>query len=82
VACDRAGVNIDYTAPMTVKTASLLAMIGTLLFTILVAVKFFDTITGVARGIVPPMEIVPCGVYLFAGIAVTAFFWVFNRSQA
>jgi hypothetical protein len=72
---------MDYTAPMTVKTASLLALTGTLLVTVLVAVNFFNTIIGVARGIVPSMEILPCAVYLFAGIAVTAFFWVFSRSQ-
>ena len=66
---------------MTLKKASFLAMIGTLLVTILVAVHFFDTIVGVSRGIVPAMALVPCVVYFFAGIAVTAFFWAFNRSQ-
>jgi hypothetical protein len=66
---------------MTPKSASLLAFIGTLLATALIAVHFFETIVGVFRGIVPAMAIVPCVVYLFAGIAVTAFFWVFNRSH-
>jgi hypothetical protein len=66
---------------MTLKSASFLAMIGTLLVTILVAVHFADTIAGVVRGIVPAIEVVPCIVYLFAGIAVTAFFWVFSRTQ-
>ena len=65
---------------MTLKNASLLALIGTLM-TILIAVNFFNTILGVSRGIVPAMEIVPCLVYFFAGIAATAFFWAFNRSQ-
>ena len=66
---------------MTPKSASFLAFIGTALVTILVAVNFFDTVVGVLRGIVPAMAIVPCVVYLFAGIALTAFLWVFNRSQ-
>jgi len=66
---------------MTLKSASLLALIGTLLVTVLVGVHFFETIVGVSRGIVPAMEIVPCVVYFFAGVAVTAFFWAFYRSQ-
>jgi hypothetical protein len=72
---------MDYTARMTVKTASLLALIGTFLVTVIVAVNSFETIIGVARGIVPSMAIVPCVVYLFAAIAVTAFFWAFRQSQ-
>ena len=66
---------------MTLKTVSFLAMIGTFLATILVAVNFLRTITGISSGIVPAMELVPCSVYLFAGITVTAFFWIFNKSQ-
>ena len=66
---------------MTLKKASFLAMIGTLLVTILVAVHFFDTIVGVSRGIVPVMALVPCVVYFFAGVAMTCFFWAFYRSQ-
>ena len=68
-------------ATMTLKSATLLALIGTLLVTILVSVHFFDTIVGVSRGIIPAMALLPCVVYFFAGIALSAFFWVFNRSQ-
>ena len=67
---------------MTLKTASILAFVGTLLATGLVAVHFFDTISGVVRGIVPAMALVPCIVYFFAGVTVTLFFWVFSRSQS
>lgn len=68
-------------ATMNLKSASLLALIGMLLVTILVAVHFFETILGVSRGIVPAMALVPCIVYFFAGIALTVFFWVFHRRQ-
>lgn len=66
---------------MTLKSASLLALIGTFLMTVLVAVNFFDTIVGVSHGIVPAMSLVPCLVYFFAGISITVYFWVFRRSQ-
>ena len=68
-------------ATMTLKSASLLALIGTVLMTLLVAINFFNAIVGVSRGIVPAMELVPCLVYFFAGIAITLFFWVFSRSH-
>ena len=67
---------------MTLKSASILALLGSFLVTALVAVNFFNVIAGVFRGIIPAMAIVPCFIYLFAGIALTAFFWVFSRSQA
>jgi len=66
---------------VTLKSASFLAFIGTLLVTALVAVHFFDTIMGVVRSVVPAMALVPCVVYFFAGVTLTAFFWVFSRSQ-
>ena len=66
---------------MTLKSASLLAFIGTLLMTLLVAVNFVHTIVGVSRAIIPAMDLLPCLVYFFAGIAATVFFWVFSRSQ-
>jgi hypothetical protein len=69
-------------AAMTLKSASFLAMIGTLLVTTLVSVNFFNTIVGVLHDIVPAMALLPCLVYFLAGIAVTAFFWVYNRSQS
>ena len=75
------GGGADILAAMSLKSASLLAMIGTLLMTLLVAVHFFNTTLGVVGGIVPAVAIVPCVVYLFGGITTTVFFWVFRRSQ-
>jgi hypothetical protein len=66
---------------MTLKSVSFLALIGTFLVTVLVGVNFFNTIAGVLRDIVPAMALLPCLVYFFASIAVTAFFWVFSRTQ-
>jgi hypothetical protein len=66
---------------MTLKNASFLAFVGTLLVTILVGVHFFNTLVGVLHDVVPTMALVPCLVYFLASIAVTAFFWIFHRSQ-
>jgi len=66
---------------MSLKSVSFLALIGTLLVTVLIGVNFFNNIVGVLHGIVPAMELVPCVVYFFAGVSVTAFFWVYHRAQ-
>ena len=66
---------------MTLKNAALVALIGTLLLTILAAVDFLNTIEGVLRDIVPAIALLRSLIYLFASITVSVFFWVFNRSQ-
>lgn len=72
----------SYTAIMTLKNAAALALIGTLLLTVLLAVDFLNTALGVVRDVVPAAAILRSLVYLFAGVAVTVFFYVFNREQA
>ena len=66
---------------MTLKNSALVALIGTLLLTILAAVDFLNTIEGVLRDIVPAIALLRSLIYLFASITVSVFFWVFNRSQ-
>ena len=66
---------------MNLKSAALLALIGTLLLTVLLAVDFIDTVFGVARGVIPATALVRSLVYLFAGLAVTVFFYAFNKER-
>lgn len=66
---------------MTLKNVSFLALIGTLLLTVLVAVDFLNRIDGVLRDIVPAIALLRSLIYLFASITVNLFFWVFNRSE-
>jgi hypothetical protein len=70
-----------HTSTMTVKNAAFLALVGTLLLTILAAVDFLNTIEDVLRGIVPAIALLRSLIYVFASITVAVFFWVFNRSQ-
>ena len=64
---------------MTTKSAALLAMIGMLLLTILLAADFINTVLGVVREIIPAMALLRSLVYLVAGLTVTVFFYVFQR---
>jgi hypothetical protein len=67
---------------MTLKNAATLALIGTLLLTILVAADFIHTVSGVVRGLIPAMALLRSLIYLFASLTVTVFFYVFNRAQS
>lgn len=69
------------TSTMTLKNAATLALVGTLPLTILLAADFLKTVSGVHRDLVPAMALLRSLIYLFASITVTAFFFVFNRTQ-
>jgi hypothetical protein len=64
---------------MTVKGASLLALVGMLLLTILMAWTFIRTVMAIVDGLLPALALVRALIYLFASLAVTVFFFVFNR---
>jgi hypothetical protein len=67
---------------MTLKTAASLALIGSLLLTILLAADFINTVVGVLRDVIPAMALLRSLLYLFASLSVTVFFYVFNRAQS
>ena len=67
---------------MSLKTAGLLALIGTLLLTILLAVNFIRDVLAATEGIFPLMSLLPPLVYLIAALCVTVFFYVFHRGQS
>jgi hypothetical protein len=70
------------TAIMTLKNAAFLALIGTLLLTILLAVDFIKTVSGVLSDVIPAMALPRSLVCLVASLSVTVFFYVFNRAQS
>ncbi len=67
---------------MSLKNAACLALIGTLLLTILLAADFIKTVSGVLNGVVPAMALPGSLVYLPASLSVTVFFYVFTRAQS
>jgi hypothetical protein len=67
---------------MTLKNAAILALIGTLLLTVLLAIDFFDSLLAVVRGLIPAMAVLRILIYLIASSTVAVFFYVFNRAQS
>jgi hypothetical protein len=67
---------------MTLKNAALLALIGTILLTVLVLAHFISTVLGVMRGLIPAMALLTSLIHLFASLSVMVFFYVFYRTQS
>jgi hypothetical protein len=66
---------------MTLKSAALLAMIGTILMTALLVWSFVLTFLNVLRNLVPAVTLFPSFIYAFGCLSVAVFFYVFHRAQ-
>jgi hypothetical protein len=66
---------------MTLKTAALLALVATLVLTLLLAADFLHAVIGVANGALPPIALLRSLIYVFASLCVMLFFYVFHRTQ-
>jgi hypothetical protein len=66
---------------MTLKSAALLALIGTILMTALLLWTFVLTFLNVVRGLVPAATLLQSFVYAFGCFSVAVFFYLFHRAQ-
>ena len=67
---------------MTLKSAALLALVGTLLLTVVLAADLVRIGLAFVRDVVPVMDFLRSLVYLFAALTVTVFFYRFARAQS
>ena len=66
---------------MTLKSAALLALIGTILMTALLLWTFVLTFLNVLRDLVPAVTLLQSFVYTFGCFSVAVFFYLFHRAQ-
>jgi len=66
---------------MKLKKAALLALIGTILATVFLALTFIMTTIRVLRGLAPLVMLFPWFAYAFACLSVAVFFYVFHRDS-
>ena len=76
------GAESIHTPTMSLKNAAFLALIGTLLLTVLVGAHFISTVLGVMRDLIPAVALLRSLVHLFASLSVLVFFFVFYRKQS
>ena len=67
---------------MSLKSAALLALIGTILLTVLIAGSFIFTLLAFIRGLIPAMTLLTSLVHLFTSVTLLIFFYVFHRTQS
>jgi hypothetical protein len=66
---------------MTLKNAALLALVGTILMTVLLVWNFVSNVIYVLRGVQAPVVLFASLIYAFGCLTVMVFFVVFHRAQ-
>jgi hypothetical protein len=77
-----AGRGRDHTSIMTLKNAALLALIGTLLVTILLVAGLISNVLNLAQGLIPLTTMLSSLIHSFAALTVTVFFYAFHKAQS
>jgi hypothetical protein len=70
-----------HTPSMTLKSAALLALIGTILGTALVVWNLIFNVLNVMRDLVPSVTLISSLIYAFGALSVAVFFFVFHKGQ-
>jgi hypothetical protein len=67
---------------MTLKNAASLALIGTILMTVLLVWTFVFNVLNALRGLVPVVTLFSSFIFAFGCFSVAVFFYVFHRTQS
>jgi hypothetical protein len=67
---------------MSLKNAALLAMIGTVVLTILLILNLVNDFLAFMHGLIPAMVLLSSLLYAFAALSVAVFFYIFHRAQS
>ena len=67
---------------MTLKHASLLALIGTLLLAILLVGDLILDLLSILRGLIAMVVLLTAFIRAFAAVSVTLFFYAYHRAQS
>jgi hypothetical protein len=66
---------------MTIKSAAFLAMIGTILTSILLVYNLVSAVLNVMRGLFPADALFAALIYAFASLTLAVFFFVYHRQS-
>jgi multidrug efflux pump subunit AcrB len=67
---------------MTLKQASLLAFVGTLLLSILLVFDLILDVLSLARGLIAAVTVLTSLIRTFTAVSMAVFFYVFHRAQS
>ena len=71
-----------HTSSMNLKSAALLALVGTGMLAILLLAHFILDVSNAARGLVPAIRVLTSFIHGLASLSLAAFFYVFHKAQA
>jgi hypothetical protein len=66
---------------MTLKNASLLALVGTALVSLLMLWNLISNVLNVARGLIPVDTLLSSLIHTFGYLTIVVFFYVFYKEQ-
>ena len=66
---------------MTLKSAALLALVGTGLLALVLLVGLVIDVWGVLNGIVPAISLLTSTIHGPASVSLAVFFWVFQKGH-
>ena len=66
---------------MNLKNAAFLALVGSVMLTVLLIASFVFDLLNVLRGLVPPMRLAVSFIYAFAGLSAALFLHAFHKAQ-
>ena len=67
---------------MRLKNATLFALIGMILLTVLLAADFIRDFLSFVRGVLAVIELLTSAIQLLASLGVTVFLYVFQKDQS
>jgi hypothetical protein len=71
-----------HTPSMTLKSAAFLALVGTILVTVLVVWNLIFNLLNVLRGLVPAVVLFSSLIYAFGAVSLAVFFFAFHRTRS
>jgi hypothetical protein len=71
-----------HTQSMSLKNAALLAMIGTVLLTIVLILNLVNNFLAFMHGLISAMVLLSSLLYAFVALSVAVFFYIFHRAQS
>jgi hypothetical protein len=66
---------------MNLKNAAFLALIGTILTTVVLVYNLVFAVLNVTRGLIPADTLFPALIYAFASLTLAVFFYVFHKQS-
>ena len=67
---------------MTLKNATLVALVGMILLSVLLLAGFIRDLASAVSGLIPAIRLLRSLVYLVAGVTMTVFLYVFHKKQS